>query len=133
MTWRWIPKEALLRLHEISLAQFGGAPGLRDLGLFESALARPENLAAYGQPDFAQLAASLGVGLAKNHPFIDGNKRSAFLAVGVFLRLNGYQLTASQPDATITMFAIAAGDLNEADFAIWIRRNTQLLTPPEAA
>ncbi|MGL4575484.1 MAG: type II toxin-antitoxin system death-on-curing family toxin [Burkholderiaceae bacterium] len=132
MAWRWIPKQALLRLHEISLAQFGGAPGLRDIGLLESALARPENPAAYDQPDFVQLAASLGVGLAKNHPFVDGNKRAAFLAVGVFLRLNGYQLTASQPDATITMFAVAAGELNEADFADWIRRNAQPFYPSQA-
>jgi death on curing protein len=123
--WRWVLKQALIRLHDISLSQFGGAPGLRDEGLLESALARPENLAAYGEPDFAELAAAYGVGIAKNYPFVDGNKRAAFLATGVFLRLNGYRLIAAQADATVTMFAVAAGDVSQADFAQWIRSNAK--------
>lgn len=85
MTWRWIDRRALLLLHAESLAEHGGGEGLRDEGLLESALARPENLAAYGQPDFADLAASYGFGVAKSNPFVDGNKRAAFLAVGLFL------------------------------------------------
>ena len=95
MSWRWIDKRLLLILHDESLAEHGGAAGLRDEGLLDSALARPLNLVAYAEPDFADLAAAYGVGLAKNHPFVDGNKRAAFLAVGMFLGLNGRRLTAS--------------------------------------
>lgn len=121
MTWHWIDRRLLVILHDESLAAHGGASGLRDEGLLESALARPLNLVAYGQPDVAELAAAYGVGLAKNHPFVDGNKRAAFLAVGLFLRLNGHRLVASQADATITMLSVAAGDISEAEFAIWLR------------
>lgn len=124
MSWRWIDKQALLLLHDESLAEHGGLPGLRDEGLLDSALARPLNLAAYGDPDFADLAAAYGVGLAKNHPFVDGNKRAAFLAVGLFLLLNGHRLAASQVDATVAMLAIAAGDLDEPAFAAWLRRHS---------
>ena len=123
--WRWVDKAALTLLHDESLAEHGGSAGMRDEGLFESALARPVNLAAYENPDIASLAASYGVGLAKNHPFIDGNKRVAFLAVALFLALNGYRLRASQIDATTTMLAVAAGQIGEADFADWIRENSR--------
>jgi death-on-curing protein len=118
---RWLDKRALLLLHGESLAEHGGLPGLRDAGLLDSALARPLNLAAYGMPDLAELAASYGVGLAKNHPFVDGNKRAAFLAIGLFLALNGYRLNATQLDATQTMLHIAAGEIDEATFAAWLR------------
>jgi death-on-curing protein len=121
MNWRWVSQEALLLLHDESLAEHGGAPGLRDPGLLESALARPLNLASYGSPDHADLAAAYGVGLAKNHAFIDGNKRAAFLAVGLFLALNGFRLQATQADATLTMLDVAAGTLDELGFAAWIR------------
>lgn len=121
MNWRWIDRQALVLLHDESLAEHGGSPGLRDEGLLESALARPKNLAAYGAPDLADLAAAYGVGLAKNHPFIDGNKRAAFLAVGLFLALNGHRLAATQLEATMTMLGVAAGDIDEAAFAAWIR------------
>ena len=123
MTWRWVDRRALLLLHEDSLAEHGGARGLRDEGLLESALARPLNLAVYGQPDAADLAASYGVGLAKNHPFVDGNKRAAFLAVGLFLALNGQRLVVDQVNATFTMLAVAAGTLDETQFAAWIRQH----------
>jgi death-on-curing protein len=123
--WRWVDKTALVLLHDEGLAEHGGASGMRDEGLFESALARPENLAAYENPDFASLAAAYGTGLAKNHPFVDGNKRVAFIAVGLFLALNGYRLSASQVDATQTMLAVAAGELSEVDFADWIRHNSK--------
>ena len=121
MKWRWVDRRALMLLHDESLAEHGGSPGLRDEGLLESALARGRNLAAYGKPDVADLAAAYGVGLAKNHPFVDGNKRAAFLAVGLFLALNGYRLHTTQADATLTMLAIAAGDIDEGTFAAWIR------------
>lgn len=115
----------MLAVHDEQLAEHGGAVGLRDEGLFDSALARPLHLDAYGQPDVADLAAAYGVGLAKNHAFIDGNKRTAFVAVELFLVLNGYQLIASDTDCVLTMLAVAAGDLDEAAFAAWIRANSQ--------
>jgi death on curing protein len=123
MTWRWIDKRVLLLLHDESLAEHGGASGLRDEALLDSALARPLNRVAYGQPDWAELAAVYAVGLAKNHCFVDGNKRAAFLAVGMFLGLNGYRLTAPQADATLTMLGVAEGSLGEAEFAAWLREH----------
>lgn len=124
MDWKWINQQALVTLHDMSLAEHGGATGVRDQGLLESALARPENLAAYGEPDYAALAASYGVGLAKNHAFVDGNQRAAFLAVGLFLRKNGYRLNASQAAATLTVLSVAAGEMDEAALATWIRANS---------
>jgi len=124
MSWRWISKQALLLLHAESLAEHGGGQGLRDEGLLDSALARPQNLAAYGEPDHAALAASYGLGVAKNHPFVDGNKRAALLATGLFLYLNGWRLTASQADTTLAMLSLAAGELSEDDFAAWLRRHS---------
>jgi death on curing protein len=123
VSWRWISKQALLLLHGESLAEHGGGAGLRDEGLLDSALARPANLAAYGTPDIAELAASYGFGVARNHPFVDGNKRAAFLAIGQFLYLNGYQLKAQQADATLTMLAVAAGELPEDALAAWLRQH----------
>ncbi|MBC7727433.1 MAG: type II toxin-antitoxin system death-on-curing family toxin [Microbacteriaceae bacterium] len=123
MSWRWVNKSALLLLHDESLAEHGGGSGLRDPGLLDSALARPHNLVAYGDPDFAALAASYGVGLAKNHPFVDGNKRAAFLAVGLFLYLNGYRLQTTQADATLTILGVAAGAIGEEAFAQWLRQH----------
>lgn len=124
MNWRWIDARPLLLLHDESLAAHGGLPGLRDAGLFESALARPQHLATYGAPDAAALAAAYGYGLARNHPFADGNKRVAFLAVGMFLRLNGLRLIASQAEATAAILALAAGDIDEPTFAAWLRERT---------
>ncbi|MBL8524699.1 MAG: type II toxin-antitoxin system death-on-curing family toxin [Betaproteobacteria bacterium] len=123
MKWNWIDKRVLLLLHDESLAEHGGASGMRDEGLLDSALARPLNLANYAEPDVADLAASYAVGLAKNHAFVDGNKRAAFLAMGMFLYLNGYRLTASQPDATVTMLAVAGGEIDETTLAEWIRQH----------
>lgn len=130
MSWRWIDKRLLTLLHDESLAEHGGAAGLRDEGLLDSALTRPLNLVAYGEPDLAELAAAYGVGLAKNHAFVDGNKRPAFLAVGLFLRLNGHRLNATPAAATIAMMDVAAGALNEADFATWIRRHSEPVSAP---
>jgi death on curing protein len=124
VSWRWVDRRALVLLHDESLAEHGGASRLRDEGLLESALARPLNLAAYGQPDVCDLAAAYGVGLARNHPFVDGNKRAAFLAVGLFLALNGRRLQADQANATLTMLAVAAGQMDEATFARWLREHT---------
>ena len=121
---RWIDKRALIFLHSESLAEHGGPEGIRDEGLLESALARPQNLLAYGEPDLAALAAAYGVGVAKNHPFVDGNKRAAFLAVGLFLALNGQRLTATQVEATQAILAVASGDLDEPAFAQWLREHS---------
>ena len=120
----WINHDALLLLHDESLALHGGSGGMRDVGLFESALYRPENLAVYGTPDVFACAAAYAYGLTKNHPFVDGNKRVAFLACGLCLYLNGYRLTASQVEATLTMLALAAGELGESAFADWLRQHT---------
>ena len=121
--WNWIDRNILLLLHDESLASHGGASGIRDEGLLDSALSRPLNLAVYGKPDIAELAASYTFGLAKNHPFVDGNKRAAFLSIGLFLYVNGKVLTASQADATLTIMAVAAGERTEADLATWIRNH----------
>lgn len=123
--WRWIDRRVLLLLHDESIAEHGGAPGIRDEGLLESDLARPLNLVAYGEPDLAELAACYGVGLAKNPPFVDGNKRAAFLAVGLFLALQGQRLVTSQAEATVVMLDVAAGTLAEAALAQWLRQHTQ--------
>jgi death-on-curing protein len=125
MNWRWISKAALMLLHGESLAEHGGGSGLRDEGLLESALARPEHLAAYGQADAADLAACYGFGIARNHPFVDGNKRAAFLSVGLFLYLNGWRLRANQADATLTVLAVASGDITESEFAGWLRERIE--------
>jgi death-on-curing protein len=123
---KWIDKRALLLLHEESLALFGGARGLRDAGLLDSALARPVNQYLYDNAsDVAALAAAYGFGIAKNHAFIDGNKRASFLSIGLFLGLNGWRLRADQVDAIQTMLALAAGTLDEAGLAGWIRNHTQ--------
>ena len=124
--WQWVDREVLLILHDESLAEHGGGVGIRDEGLLDSALVRPLDTVAYGAPDAADLAASYGFGLAKNHPFVDGNKRAAFLAVGLFLYLNGHRLTASQADATRAVLALAAGEISEAQFAQWIRDNMRI-------
>ncbi len=123
--WRWINKSLLVTLHDESLVMHGGAAGIRDEAALDSALNRAPNLAEYGSPDFADLAAAYGVGLVKNNAFIDGNKRVAFLSVGLFLSINGYKLFATQVDATLTMQALAASEINEAEFAAWVRKNSR--------
>lgn len=119
--WRWVNRQVLLLLHEESLAEHGGAPGLRDEGLLDSALSRPLNLALYDDPDVADLAAAYAMALAKNHAFVDGNKRAAFLALGMFLALNGHRLRATQVDATLTMLGVAAGEISQNGLSQWIR------------
>jgi death-on-curing protein len=122
--WLWLDTSILLAVHDEQLVEHGGLSGVRDAGLFESALSRSPNLAAYGEPDFAELAAAYGFGLAKNHPFLDGNKRTAFVAVELFLRLNGYVLKADDASCVLTILALAAGEIDEANFAGWIRQNS---------
>jgi death on curing protein len=119
----WLDPGVIHAVHEEQLAEHGGAAGVRDAGLLESALARPRNLAAYGEPDVAALAAAYGYGLARNHPFVDGNKRSAFVAVELLLALNGFALAADDAACVMIMLALAAGELEEPEFADWLRRH----------
>lgn len=119
---RWPTPESLIVLHDRSIALHGGAPGLRDAGLFESALKRPANSFHYeGVDDVCVLAATYLVAVASNHPFADGNKRAAFLAAGLFLRLNGRRLAAEQADAARVVLAVAAGHRDVPQIAEWIR------------
>ena len=121
--WVWIELRVVLAAHDEQLAEHGGAEGVRDLGLLESALARAQNLAAYGDPDVAELAASVAFGIAKNHPFVDGNKRTALVALETFLVLNEHELGADDVQCVLTIQSLAAGDLSEAKLAEWIRKN----------
>jgi death-on-curing protein len=119
----WLLRSVVEAMHDAQLAEHGGLSGLRDPGLLDSALARPRNAWSYGETDIHVLAAAYAFGIARNHPFADGNKRMAFLSAYVFLRLNGRRLTATEPDATITTINLAAGRMTEHDFATWLYRN----------
>jgi death on curing protein len=123
MSWVWLNSAVIIAVHEAQLAEHGGGAGVRDHNLLSSALSRPHNLAAYGQPDAADLAAAYGFGISRNHAFIDGNKRTGFVAAAMFLRLNGYKLVADDAGKVLTMLAVSAGDITEAEFADWIRLN----------
>ena len=121
---RWIDQRALLLLHSETLAEHGGLAGVRDHGLLESALARPQHLHAYEpQTELAALTAAYGFGLARNHPFFDGNKRAAFLAIGLFLRINDQELIADPVEAIAVILKLADGSLSEVQLAEWIRQN----------
>jgi death-on-curing protein len=120
-TWIWPDREVIIAVHEMQLAEHGGLAGVRDVGLLDSALSRAPNLSAYGTPDAAALAAAYGYGLSRNHPFIDGNKRTGFVAAELFLNLNGWELLATDADCVITMLGVAAGDVPEEAFAAWLR------------
>ena len=119
--WRWISAEVALAAHAEQLAEHGGGDGVRDLGLFESAMARPQNLAAYGEPDAAALAASYAFGLARNHPFLDGNKRTAAVVMEAFLNANEFTLGANNAEIVVVIIALAAGELGEDELAAWLR------------
>lgn len=127
--WVWIDAAVLHAVHEEQLAEHGGPTGVRNAGLLESTLARPQQLAHYGQTDLAELAASLAYGLARNHPFVDGNKRTAFVAMELMLALNGFELTADDASCVMTTLALAAGHLDEAALATWMRTNMQPIGP----
>jgi death on curing protein len=122
-TWVWIGAATLRAVHGEQLAEHGGPSGVRDENLFESAVVRPQQLAAHGDPDVADLAGALGWGLARNHPFIDGNKRTAFVATELLLECNGYSLVADDAACVLTILAVASGAMPEADFTVWIREH----------
>lgn len=122
----WIRHDVVLTMHEEALALHGGPEGVRDLGLLESALARPKNLFAYSEqpPSIAQMAAAYAKGIVANHPFVDGNKRTAFTVSVTFLRLNGLQLTATKEDRVLTFWDLAAGEITEGELAAWFAEHT---------
>jgi len=119
----WLSRELILAVHDEQLAEHGGASGVRDEGLLDGALSRPLNRAGYGDPDIAELAAVYALGLIRNHPFIDGNKRTAYVALELFLRLNGLRFPVSDADAVIVTLQLAAGDIAEPTFVSWVRAN----------
>ena len=121
--WVWLNRAVIIAIHEVQLAEHGGGTGVRDAGLLDSALGKPQQLNNYGEPppDAAALAASYGYGISRNHPFIDGNKRTGYVSAELFLRLNGWRLTADDASCVVTMLAVAAGDLTEEAFAAWLR------------
>ncbi|MFP5374679.1 MAG: type II toxin-antitoxin system death-on-curing family toxin [Gammaproteobacteria bacterium] len=129
----WIEHALALAIHDQQLAEHGGQTGVRDQGLLDSALARPQQLHAYGEPppDLADLAASLAFGLARNHPFLDGNKRTAHVCYRAFLALNDATLVASEEEKYVAMLALAEGAMTEADFAAWLRRHIQTIPGDE--
>ena len=127
---RWLTRAMVVALHQESLAQFGGLAGIRDEGLLESALARPRNLlGSEPEANLIRLAAAYGFGLARNHPFLDGNKRVTVLAVAVFLSINGIDFDPDEMDEVRTILALAAGEVDEGSLAAWVRSNTTVRTP----
>jgi len=122
--WVWVLPAVAEAAHAEQLAEHGGGEGVRDAGLMASALARPQNLVAYGDPDAPALAAAYAYGIARNHPFVDGNKRTAAVVSETFLMLNGYELTASDAEVVVAFVALAAGELTEAELTDWFRQHT---------
>jgi len=119
----WLTLDEVLAFHERLIAEFGGSAGVRDEGLLESALGKPKNLFAYSKPTMFELAASYAFGIVKNHPFIDGNKRTGFMAAYTFLGKHQWELGATEADATVQTLRLAANDCSQADYAAWLKRN----------
>lgn len=122
----WLNQKLVLAIHDMQLAEHGGGSGLRDAGLLDNALARPLNHANYGEPDSAELAAIYAIPIARNHPFVDGNKRTAWAAMVTFLDLNGVDFDPSEVEATITMLLLAAGDIEDDAFIAWVRLHVRV-------
>ena len=129
MEFLWLPRDAVIAIHRRQLAEHGGSDGIREMGLLESALARPQQLLAYGNPppDLAALAAAYAFGIARNHPFIDGNKRTALVATRTFLAINGLNLVAGQEDKLSIFLRLAAGEVSEEELTAWIRAHLRPL------
>lgn len=122
---RWFSREEALALHDLMLADYGGLTGMRDDNMLESALAKPRQRFAYGKPTLAEMAAAYTAGVVKNHPFLDGNKRTGFMLGAAFLECNGLTFFASEVDATLRTLALAAGEITEADYAAWLSENSR--------
>lgn len=125
--FKWLSTEAVLAMHARQLAEHGGGTGVRDPGLLDSALQRPVNKTVYGEPDLFDLAAAYAYGIARNHPFVDGNKRTALVASRTFLIINGFQITASQEDRLTTFLKLAEGNLTEDELSAWFRKYAKAL------
>jgi len=123
--WKWLRPDTAEAVHDEQLAELGGGAGVRDGGALLSALARSQNLAAYGDPDAADLAAAYAYGVARNHPFVDGNKRSSWVLARLFLKKNGINLNYKDAEAVVVMLALAAGELSESELAGWFRERIQ--------
>jgi len=122
---KWLGVESVLVMHEEQLAEHGGADGVRDLGLLDLALARPRNAWSYGQCDLVALAAFYAAGIMRNHPFVDGNKRTGFLAAYAFLYVNGLEIVADEAEVIVQCFSLAADEIDDAEFAAWLQENVQ--------
>jgi death on curing protein len=122
----WLKKEAVLAVHDRLLAEHGGSGGIRDEALLESALARPQNLLAYGKPSMFELAAAYACGIIKNHPFIDGNKRTGFMAAFVFLGINKIDFVAAESDVVVQTLAVAANEISEKSYSSWLKENSRI-------
>jgi death-on-curing protein len=121
----WLDRVDCLAIHEVMLGQYGGLAGLRDENMLESAIARPRHQFAYDRPELAELAAAYAAGIIRNHPFLDGNKRTGFMTAMAFLELNGFEFTAAEVDAVVQTLALAAGALDEAGYAAWLKKNSR--------
>jgi len=126
MSWRWLLDGVVMAIHDEQIAEHGGSTGIRDAGLLSSALARPKNQASYGEPSVFDLSAAYAYGIIRNHPFVDGNKRTGFLASYVFLNINGWQLRASEVEAVHAVLALAAGEMDEPGFSSWLKNRSVL-------
>ncbi|MDA1274478.1 MAG: type II toxin-antitoxin system death-on-curing family toxin [Verrucomicrobia bacterium] len=121
----WLTREECLALHDMMLSHYGGIAGVRDENLLESALARAQQLFAYGKPSMAEMAAAYAAGIVKNHPFLDGNKRTGFMLAAGFLERNGFEFHATEAEAVTRTLALAAGEMSEADYAKWLKANSK--------
>ncbi len=121
----WFSRDEVLALHDLMLADYGGLGGVRDDNMLESALAKPRQLYHYGKPSLAEMAAAYAAGVVKNHPFLDGNKRTGFMLGAAFLERNGREFTATEVDATLKTLALAAGAMTEAEYADWLAANSR--------
>ena len=124
MIWRWLRQDVVVAVHDEQIAEHGGRPGLRDAGLLSSALARPQHKVAYGKPSAFDLAAAYASGIILNHPFVDGNKRTGFLAAYVFLDLNGLDMVASEVEAVSAVLALTLREIDEDTFANWLKERS---------
>jgi len=131
MTWRWLREDVVVAMHSEQIAEHGGRTGIRDAGLLFSALARPQNQVAYGDYSVFDLAAAYAFGIITNHPFVDGNKRTGFLAAYVFLYLNGWELIASEAEALASALALEVREMDEAGFSNWLKDHALIRTGKE--
>ena len=131
MGWRWLHPAVVIAIHGEQLAEHGGSDGVRDEGLLSSALTRPQNQLAYGEPSAFDLAAAYAFGIIRNHPFVDGNKRTGFLAAYVFLDLNSWELIAPEAQAVAAVLSLAEGTMEESGFSVWLRENCVIRAAPK--